>query len=90
MNIINEVEFFDSNDRSIEDLKKDFPNEIGEIQEALANYISENDRQILKEQFPDFWQYLNKKIAYPCDYFDSIEDSQKPINNLQKKTSSVY
>ena len=28
---------------------------------------------------------LTKKLAYPYEYFNSIEDYQKPVNNLKKE-----
>ena len=44
-----------------------------------------DDFNILKKQFPDKWQYLNKKVAYPYRYFNSIDDYKKPVNNLKKE-----
>ena len=35
--------------------------------------------------FPNKWQYLNKKLAYPYEHFNSIDDYQKPVNNLKKE-----
>ena len=40
-------------DSTVEDLKKDYPNEINKLEEALLNYIGENDLKILKTGFPD-------------------------------------
>ena len=51
----------------------------------MVNYIVENDLKILKTGFPDKWKYLTKKLAYPYEYFNSIEDYQKPVNNLKKE-----
>ena len=53
------------NDDSIKYLKKDFPNKIKELEEALINYMGENDLKTLKTGFPDKWKYLNKELAYP-------------------------
>ena len=54
--------------------------------EALLNYIGENDLNILKTEFPDNkWKYLTKKLAYPYDYFNSLDDYQKPVYNLKKE-----
>ena len=72
-------------DRTIEDLKKDYPNEIEKLEEALLNYIGENDLKLLKMEFPDEWKYLTKKLAYPYEYFNSIDDYQKPVDNLKKE-----
>ena len=41
--------------------------------------------KILKKEFPDKWQYLNKKLAYPYEYFNSIDDYKKPVDNLKKE-----
>ena len=39
-------------DRTIEDSKKDYPKEIEQLEEALLNYIGENDLKILKTEVP--------------------------------------
>ena len=72
-------------DKTIKDLKRDYPDEIKNSEEALLNYMGENDHKILKTSFPDKWKYLTKKLAYPYDFFNSIEDYQKPVNNLRKE-----
>ena len=38
----------------------------------------------MKREFPDEWRYL-KKIAYQYEYFKSIDDYQKPVDNLKKE-----
>ena len=82
LNIINEII---EDDKTIKDLKKDYPNGIKNLEEALLNYMGENDLKVLKRGFPDKWKYLTKKLAYPYEYFNSIEDYQKPVNNLKKE-----
>ena len=82
LDIVNNIE---EKDRTIRDLKKDFPEEIKCLEEALLNYMGENDLKILKAGFPDKWKYLTKKLAYPYEYFNSIEDYQKPVDNLKKE-----
>ena len=72
-------------DRTIEDLKKDYPSEIKNLEEALLNYMGENDLKVLKTEIPDKWKYLTKKLAYPYEYFISIDDYQKPVNNSKKE-----
>ena len=74
VNIINEIEISTNEDRTIQDIKKDFSCEIEKLEEVLQNYISENDPKIVKTEFPDKWNYLNEKLAYPYDYFESIDD----------------
>ena len=70
LNIVTDI---GEHNRTIKDLKKDYPDKINELEEALINYIGENDLKILKTGFPDKWKYLTKKLAYPYEYFNSIE-----------------
>ena len=83
--ILNIVDKIEEDDRTIEDLKKDYPEEIKNLEKALLDYMGENDLKILKTGFPDKWKYLTKKLAYPYEYFNSIHDYQKPVNNLKKE-----
>ena len=53
--------------------------------DSLVKNLDEDDFKILKKEFPDKWQYLNKKIAYPYEYFNSIDDYKKPVHNLENK-----
>ena len=75
----------EEDDRTIKNLKKYYPEEIEILEEALLNYRGENDLKILKTGFPGKWKYLTKKLAYPYEYFNSIDDYQKPVNNLKKE-----
>ena len=87
--IVSEIKVLITEDKfkndSIKDLKKDYSNEIKNLEEALLNYMGENDLKLLKTRFPDEWKYLTKKLAYPYEYFNSIEDYQKPVNNSKKE-----
>ena len=58
---------------------------LSESLDKLVRNLEENDFKILKKEFPDKWQYLNKKLAYPYGYFNSIDDYKKPVNNLKKE-----
>ena len=58
---------------------------LSESLDKLVKNLDENDFKILKKEFPDKWQYLNKKLAYPYEYFNSINDYQKPVNILKKE-----
>ena len=71
MNIVNKIV---EDDRTFEHLKKGYPNEIKNSEEALLDYMGENDRKVLKTGFPDKWNFLTKKLAYPYEYFNSIDD----------------
>ena len=75
--------------QSIRTSKKKNPDKITELEEALLNLMGEHDLKILKTEFPDKWKYLTKKIAYPYEYFNSIEDYKKPVDNSKIKISLV-
>ena len=88
LNIFNEIEnLIDKTKRnqSISTLKKKYPDKINELEEALLNYIGEHDLKILKTEFPDKWKYLSKTLAYPYEYFNSIEDYKKSVVSLENK-----
>ena len=57
LNIINEIR---EEDRTNKYLKKYYPDKIDELEEALLNYMGENDLKILKTGFPDKWSFLTK------------------------------
>ena len=82
LDIVNKIT---KDDKTIKDLKKDYPKEIKNLEEALLDYMGENDLKILKTGFPDKWKFLSKKLAYPYEYFNCIDDYQKPVNELKKE-----
>ena len=89
LNNVNRIKMLITEDKykndSIKDLKKDYPDKIIELEEALLDYIGENDLKILKTGFPDKWKYLTEKLAYPYEDFNSIDDYKKPVDNIKKK-----
>ena len=58
---------------------------LSESLDKLVKNLDEDDLKILKKEFPDKWQYLNKKLAFPYEYFNSIDDYQKPVDTLKKE-----
>ena len=84
-NYTEEIINLEEDEKTIKNLKKFYPKEIENLEEASLNYIGENDLKILKTGFPDKWKNLTKTLAYPYEYFNSIEDYQKPVNNLKKE-----
>ena len=58
---------------------------LSESLDKLVKNLDEDDFKILKKEFPDKWQYLNKKLAYPYQTFNSIDDYKKPVNDLKKE-----
>ena len=89
LNIVNETKSLVTENKyknvSIKDLKKDYPYKIFDLEEALLDYMGENDLKILKTGFPDKRKYLNKKLAYPYEFFNCSEDYQKPVDNLKNE-----
>ena len=57
LNIVNEIKTFNKEDKykndSIKNLKKGYPDKIKKLEEALLNYMGENDLKILKTEFPE-------------------------------------
>ena len=58
---------------------------LSESLDKLVKNLDEDDFKILKKEFPDKWQYLNKKLAYPYENFNSIDDYKKPVDILIKE-----
>ena len=79
MDIVNKI---GEADRTIEKLKKDFTDKSKILEEVLPSYMGENDLKILKPGFHDLCKYLTRKFAYPYEYFNSVDDYQKPFDNL--------
>ena len=58
------------------------------LSESLDNLVTNldvDDFKILKKEFPDNWQYLNRELAHPYQYFSSIDDYKKPVDNFKKR-----
>ena len=90
LNIVNEIKTLIKESRynkdSIKDLKKGYPDKFTELEEISIIWIGENDLVILKTEFADIERkYLTKKLAYPYDYFNTLDDYQKPVDNLKKE-----
>ena len=81
MNIVNQII---GEDKTIKDLEKDYPDKIKILKEAFPYYMGETDLKILKTRFPDKWKYLTKTLAYPYEYFNSIEYHLKPVDSFKK------
>ena len=83
--ILDIVEKIVEDHKTFKDFKKGNPNEIENLEEVLLYYMGENDLKIFKTGFPNKWKFLTKKLAYPFEYFNSINDYQKPVDNLRKE-----
>ena len=51
----------------------------------LVKTLNEDDFKILKTEFPNNWQLLNKNLHYPYEYFKTLDDYSKDISNLKKE-----
>ena len=93
LNIVNEIKVLSKENRyenfSVQDLNKDCPNEIEKLEDSLLIYLDENDLKFSKMEFPGKWKYLTKKLSYQYEYFNTINDYEKPVDNSKKKISSV-
>ena len=58
---------------------------LSESLDKLVENLDEDVFKILKKEFPDKWQYLSKKLAYPYECFNSIDDYKKPVDNLKRE-----
>ena len=58
---------------------------LSESLDKLVKNLNEEDFKILKKEFPDKWRYLNNKLAYPFEFFNSFDDYKKPVDNLNKE-----
>ena len=89
LKIVNEIKMLITEDKykidSIKILKKEYPDKINQLEEALLDYMGENDLKRIKTGFPDKWKYLTKKLAYPYEFSNCIQDNQKPVDNLTKE-----
>ena len=47
--------------------------------------MGENNLEVLKTEFSDKWKNVTKNLAYPYDYFNSIDDYEKPVSNSKKE-----
>ena len=57
MDIVNETI---EKDKTIKDLKTDYPDKIKNLEEALLNYMGDDDLMIFRTEFLDKWNYLSK------------------------------
>ena len=78
---MNSADEMGDEDRTVEDLKNDYLNRSEKLNEALVNYMGENDLENSKTRFPDKWEFLTKNLAYPYEFFNCIEDYQKFVDN---------
>ena len=52
--------------------------------------MAEHDLKLLQTELPDKkWKHLTENLAYPYEFFYSIDEYQNQLTIQRKKTSSV-
>ena len=54
--------------------------------DSLVKSLHEDDLQLLKKEFPENVDLLNKKLAYPYEYFNSFEDYEVSFDSLSRES----
>ena len=58
--------------------------------EELTESLKEDDYIHLKKHFPNHWMLLKNKLAYPYEFYKTLEDYEKPIEELLNAGSGAY
>ena len=52
--------------------------------ESLTESLKDEDYIHLKRNFPNHWMLLKKKLAYPYEFYKTLDDYELPIDTLLK------
>ena len=58
--------------------------------ESLTESLKDEDYIHLKKNFPNHWMILKKKLAYPYEFYKTLEDYELPIDVLLKAGEEAY
>ena len=58
--------------------------------EKLTESLKDVDYIHLKKYFPDHWILLKNKLAYPYEFYKTLEDYEKPVDILLEAGSKAY
>ena len=58
--------------------------------EKLTESLKVEDYIHLKRNFPNHWMLLKNKLAYPYEFYKTLEDYEKPIDELSKSGREAY
>ena len=58
--------------------------------EKLTESLKDEDYIHLKRHFPNHWMLLKKKLAYPYEFYKTLYDYEKPIDELIKSGNEAY
>ena len=52
--------------------------------EKITESLKDEDYIHLKRHFPNHWMLLKKKLAYPYEFYKTLEDHEKQIEELKR------
>ena len=58
--------------------------------EKLTESLKDDDYIHLKKHFPNHWMLLKNKLAYPYEFYKTLEDYERPIDELLKSGKEPY
>ena len=58
--------------------------------EKLTESLKDDDYIHLKKHFPNHWMLLKNKLAYPYEFYKTLEDYERPIDVLLKAGNEAY
>ena len=58
--------------------------------EKLTESLKDEDYIHLKKHFPNHWMLLKNKLAYPYEFYKTLEDYERPIEDLLKAANEAY
>ena len=58
--------------------------------EKLTKSLNDQDYIHLGRHFPNQWMLLKKKLAYPYEFYKTLEDSEKPKEELLKSGEEAF
>ena len=58
--------------------------------EKLTESLKDVDYIHLKKHFPNPWMLLKNKLAYPYEFYKTLEDYEKPIEQLLESGNEAY
>ena len=58
--------------------------------EKLTESLKDDDYIHLKKHFPNYWMLLKNKLAYPYEFYKTLEDYEKPIEQLINSGNEAY
>ena len=58
--------------------------------EKLTESLKDEDYIHLKRHFPNHWVLLKNKLAYPYEFYKTLEDYEKPIEELLVSGNEAY